>query len=108
MLILLTTRAADAAETYAGPDYPKLRQRDRRGDLRCSPPHSQGLGCHLWPGRREGRPAKARPPCWLCTPAPRHDDRYSLASRRQREGRGVLRTLAPWQRRLPAALAGRG
>jgi len=38
-------------------------RRSRRGDLRCNPPHSQGLGCYLWPGRRNGRPAKARPPC---------------------------------------------
>jgi methylated-DNA-protein-cysteine methyltransferase-like protein len=27
--------------------------------LRCDPPHSEGLGCHLWSGRRDGGPAKA-------------------------------------------------
>src|SRR5271157_2033686 len=81
------TKAADATEAQAAPDCPTpTRQRSRRGDLRCNPPYSQGLGCHLWPGRRDGRAAKARPPCRTRTPAPRPGNRYSLASRCQREG----------------------
>jgi hypothetical protein len=103
-----SAKAADATEAQAAPDCPTPRRRSRCGDLRGNPPHSQGLGCHLWPGRRDGRPIEARPSCRLCTPAPRPSNENPLASRRQRQGRGVPQPLPQWQRRPPAAFAGKG
>ena len=64
-------RAANTAEPQAASAGPIPRRRSRRGNLRCNPPHSQGLGCHLWTSRRHGRPAKASPSCRPRSPAPR-------------------------------------